>query len=1198
MPVAKSRPNRLLRVAVASTAALFACAGAALAGEPAPGLGTAAVAAMPVNTGSQAPGDTLAGADCKPVWMTTVEPFDFTVDGQPADGSKRCAVAAPVPTDVQIRYDGLSNEPRLNVVASPDAALKGSDVTFKTYSNYALLIARGEIRIFQKGDTTRQAPLAVVPLKKGLARWQVPKDAGDLVTYVLRVYDAGGRFDETAPKILDLSAVRAGTPSAQDLMAVYNGNALEVRNIPITGGAVLVSGHHVPSGQVVTVMGLPVPVDAKGDFAIRQFVSTGEHQISVAIGDPRGLASVYTRTAYIPDHDYFYVALADLSAGKGTSSGSMALLNPDNTDKYNDKVFVNGRVAFYLKGKIDGETLLTLSADTRDQPVQHMFSNFDSKDPTYLLRNLDPNRYYPVYGDDSTLTEDAPTRGKFYVRLERGDSSIMWGNFKTTVTGTEFLRYERGLYGARAQTKTAESTSFGERRGQAEVFAAEPGTLGARDVFRGTGGTLYYTSRQNITQGSERITLESRDSNTGLVLKTQALAATQDYDINYLQGRVILKNPLSSFGASDMIVQAGGLSGVDQYVVINYEYAPSLQANTDKAFGGRTSYWVNDHVQVGVTGYSQTAAAEKLAIGGIDATFRTTAASYVKIEGARSTGPGSGENVSIDGGYTFSNRASSGAPGWARKIEAAADLAEFIKGADGRLSAYWKQKDQGFAGPGELTLGRGGMEMGVKSVVKIDERWSEKTKIDGKQDEFRTYTVAEQNVTYKFNDYWKGTAGVRADNNSVAVGTASPILNQTGSRTDLAFRLDYDSHKDWGTYGYLQGTAERSGQREANNRIGFGGNWRINENTKATAEVSEGNGGFGAKVGTEYKVDEKRSSYLNYALDPDRTDIISRGGTGTLTGGTRERFSDSFSVFGEERLKYGGGFSGLTHAYGLEFLPAEHWKAGIVVETGRLSDPYQGDVQRTAVSPSIGYTHGGLTTASRFEYRHDDITSLNTTTGAAETVRDTYLMNNSIANKLNTDWRYLGRLNGSYSVGAGGTFYQGNYLEAVNGLAYRPVNNDRLNALFKYTYFYNVPTAGQNIALPGSADYSQQSHVIAVDAAYDLNSYVTVGVKYALRTGSIKDNTTGGPWLDSTVELLIGRIDYHIVKEWDLSAELRTLVALNARDQQTGALVGVYRHLGDNFKFGVGYNFTHFSDDLTNLSGKNQGVFVNAIGKF
>jgi hypothetical protein len=45
-------------------------------------------------------------------------------------------------------------------------------------------------------------------------------------------------------------------------------------------------------------------------------------------------------------------------------------------------------------------------------------------------------------------------------------------------------------------------------------------------------------------------------------------------------------------------------------------------------------------------------------------------------------------------------------------------------------------------------------------------------------------------------------------------------------------------------------------------------------------------------------------------------------------------------------------------------------------------------------------------------------------------------------------------------------------------------------------------------------------------------------------------------------------------------------------------LVGVYRHLNDNFKIGAGYNFTNFSDELTSLNYNARGVFVNALGKF
>jgi hypothetical protein len=45
-----------------------------------------------------------------------------------------------------------------------------------------------------------------------------------------------------------------------------------------------------------------------------------------------------------------------------------------------------------------------------------------------------------------------------------------------------------------------------------------------------------------------------------------------------------------------------------------------------------------------------------------------------------------------------------------------------------------------------------------------------------------------------------------------------------------------------------------------------------------------------------------------------------------------------------------------------------------------------------------------------------------------------------------------------------------------------------------------------------------------------------------------------------------------------------------------GGLVGVYRYLGDHFKVGVGYNFTDFSDDLTDLGYDHQGLFFNIVG--
>jgi hypothetical protein len=40
----------------------------------------------------------------------------------------------------------------------------------------------------------------------------------------------------------------------------------------------------------------------------------------------------------------------------------------------------------------------------------------------------------------------------------------------------------------------------------------------------------------------------------------------------------------------------------------------------------------------------------------------------------------------------------------------------------------------------------------------------------------------------------------------------------------------------------------------------------------------------------------------------------------------------------------------------------------------------------------------------------------------------------------------------------------------------------------------------------------------------------------------------------------------------------------------------VYRSLGKPVKAGVGYNFTDFSEDLTDLSFRHRGVFMNVVG--
>ena len=45
-------------------------------------------------------------------------------------------------------------------------------------------------------------------------------------------------------------------------------------------------------------------------------------------------------------------------------------------------------------------------------------------------------------------------------------------------------------------------------------------------------------------------------------------------------------------------------------------------------------------------------------------------------------------------------------------------------------------------------------------------------------------------------------------------------------------------------------------------------------------------------------------------------------------------------------------------------------------------------------------------------------------------------------------------------------------------------------------------------------------------------------------------------------------------------------------------LIGVDRQVGENFKVGIGYNFTGFSDDLTHVRQDNKGWFLNLTGYY
>ena len=1152
----------------------------------------------------------------------------ITVDGEPIDDPdrsssdiQRCTDVAFEGASIQFAFDNLRSAPRLSVTAYPpsvaipdelEPAANSPTVRFRMYTNYQHFIGKSEVRIFNESQSTQSDPIDVVEIDgEGLATWQ--PGAWQLKTpvrelkYVLRAYGQDGNFDETLPQPLWLVHQKGGDGGAESgkeasppdirLLSAYGESGLTRQNIGLSSGTVIVRGDSIPAGHKVWVAGRPVPVDENGSFITEEILPTGKHTVEVAIVDEDDVGELYLRDLEFETNDWFYVGMADLTLSRNSVNGPADLLRGQNP-VYDYDSSLDGRLAFFVDGKFGNHWRLSASADTQEGPLKNLFSNFMDKSPGSVFRRIDPDYYYPTFGDDSTVEEMAPTTGKFFVRLSKDENYGMWGNFKTAYMNNELAQVDRGLYGGNLHIQSKSTTSFGEQRFAFDVFAAEPGTIPSREEFRGTGGSLYFLQRQDISVGSERVRIEVRDRASGIVTGVFNLRPVLDYDIDYIQGRIMLAEPLASTAADNLLVRGGALTGDEAYLVVRYEYSPGFEEIDALAVGAQAHYWAGDHFRVGLTSNTNEQDDGDSSLSAADIMLRISAESWLKLQVAKTAGLVSTPRFSDDGGFEFygyDDSSFTSADAGAYRADISIGISDFLPLENGQISLYVQEVDAGFSAPGLATV-TDTKNHGGSIKLPIAERFTLVAKADNRvQSQGLETRIYELNVTYQMNDNWDVSTGYRTDtrtDNSAVV----PLTQEQGQRADAVVQLGYDSGASWRAYGFVQDTVSVSGNRQTNARIGAGGSYRISDRLSVDAEVSDGDLGLGGKIGSNYLHSDRTSVYLNYSLEDERSDNGQRGyrgREGNLVAGVKTRFSDSASVYLEERYQHNNSMTGLTHATGVSLAPTERWNLGLNADIGALQNMQTGaETDRIAGGIHIGYGFDSMQISSAIEYRYDTTEQ----TDLSKTERTTWLFRNNFKYQITPGARLLGKLNHSNSKSSLGTFYDGGFTEAVLGFAYRPVRHDRMNALVKYTYFYNVPTTDQITLQNIAAEFIQKSHIAAVDITYDLTPAVSIGGKYAYRLGQVSLDRESPQFFDNGARLIVLRVDWRFRENWEGLIEARVLDMPDLSERRSGALVTVSRYLGDHLKVGVGYNFTDFSDDLTDLSFTHQGVFLNLTG--
>lgn len=1071
--------------------------------------------------------------------------------------------------DVQVTFDGLGAIPRLDLetVGTAKTFAAGDTVTLQSALNYPAFVTRGEIRVVDlaaRGGPRTLSTVAIVP--NGQASVTVPE--GENIAVIHRVYDAQGRYDETKPLPLAGAAPRGRVDGVEE-----GADSTARRRIPVNGGAITVRGRDVVQGATVTALGENVQPDRNGGFILQRILPAGDYGVDVAITGP-GQAMRLTRDVAIPTSEWFGVGTVDLTYGQKTDGLT------GETDTY-----ATGRAAFYVDGKTQNGTRFIASVDTGEGDLDQIFKQLDQRDPRTLLLRVDPNDLYPTYGDDSTSIDRTPTDGKIYLRIEREGNFIQWGNFDSDLGDNSYVRNERALYGLSAGLSTRAQTSDGEARARVLAYAAQPDMLPQRDVFLGTGGSVFFLERQDIAAASETISIQLRDTNSGRIVETRILVAGEDYEINYIQGIISLKRPLQS-SIQEGLFANGGTGDFDVVLVAQYEHRPDASELDGYAYGGRAELWATNQIRVGVSGMlDETGATDHQAVGA-DILYRISDETYLRAEYAQSEGTGFDSTFSADGGLIVDDIAASGTKGEALKIEGRSSLQDLGIAGDGAIGGYFERRTQGFSTLDvQTTMTTGNEEFwGVYADVDLNEKLDVTLSYDNYENAVgnidRTGTVqvafaASDSVTYEIGVEQQDRQG----------GT------DNGSRTDVAGKITLSPSEDASVYVFGKTTVKADGL-DANDRYGIGGTYAFGNGWEAGAEVSDGTYGVGGKLSASYSDDDGNTRYAAYVIDPNRTlDGVTLSGRdkGRLVVGGSQSLTSDLSVFGENTYDVFGAHQSLTSAYGLTYQASDALRFTSSLEVGQVTDGDLYDFDRKALSFGVLYEDEQLRAAGRVEYRREDGVS-----NGVDATADTLLVTTSAQYKFDGVQRLVFNADIARSETAQSPLVDGNYADVVLGYAYRPIEDDRLNILARYRYLYDLYGLRDADEVDGPR---QKSHVLSVDASYDLNRTWTIGGKLGYRSAQTAPDGASA-FAQNNAWLAVANARYHLVHDWDLLLEVRGLGLEQAATRDVGVLGAVYKHLGNNLKVGVGYNFGQFSDDLTDLTYDDKGAFVNLIAKF
>ncbi|TNC76232.1 hypothetical protein FHI69_14925 [Janthinobacterium lividum] len=859
---------------------------------------------------------------------------------------------------------------------------------------------------------------------------------------------------------------------------------------------------------------------------------------------------------------------------------------------------VAARLAFFMKGDVGADSTVTAAYDS------------EKANNNRLLRDLDPNRFYPVYGDEAVTAFDARSTERLYLRLDQRKNYLLYGDF---VTSAEFSQLAGGGAGSDAslhklgqynRTATGLRGHYEEGAISGNAFAIHDSLRQVTEEYQANGTSGPFAVRSNSAiQNSDKVELLVRDKNqSNLVKQAVVLQRYVDYSFEPFSGRILFNQAIATLTPD----------GDPQSIRITYE----VDQGGDKFWvaGADANVALGGNVKVGASIVEDRNPDSPYQLQSVAGQIRLGAGTELVAEVARSnsTTYTVGQSVSAtptrQAGEQMDER-----EGNAGRIE--------LRHQDERLEAraWWHQAGRYFNNTA-AGLGAGQSDAGASAKWRMDGRtrlYAEAVRSDNDYaDAARQgqrvgvlYALSERlNLDLSLRHVQEN--GQLTPNAGIAPNTAPPggTQNQSGgffgsldgAGLDTLSGLPLNAQATQGgaapaPYRGVDATTARLGvQFKASDKL----------TVSADAEHSvdgerQHRYGLGVQYATEsngrlYARAETQSGLASsYSINPAErgTSVVAGVDTSYMAGGT---------MFSEYRLRDSAGdgaglglddernaqlASGLRNSWQL--------RPGVNVSTGaEYVKVLNGSAQEAvALSGAIDYRIDPLWSASaKLEYRK----LFDRADQPANQGQDQWLNTVALARKISDDWTLLARnyllyqRNRADALGAP----LGNTLQdrAQLGFAWRPRERNDVNALARYEY-----KTVRDHARPDGENY--RAHIVSTHVDYHPSRpwWITSRLAGKLNT----DHTLPAGEQKYSAWLLGGRTVLDVAPKWDVGVLVSVLYSPQGRSRQYAYGAEVGYQLARNLYLSVGHNLSGFTDkDLAGTDYTAHGTFVRLRFKF